>query len=50
MIRHEIDVSLDYVIAFGQRVDRPDRVSRADWDAFWRRAATISEEIKREYQ
>lgn len=35
MMKNEIDIYMDYVIAFGVRVNRPNRVSRSDWLDFW---------------
>ena len=34
-MRVEIDVSMDFVTIEGQRVNRPDHISRSDWMRFW---------------
>lgn len=30
-----IVIYMDYVVAFGVRVDRPSWMSRLDWECFW---------------
>jgi hypothetical protein len=34
-MNHEIDIYMDYVIAFGQRINRPSRISRSVWIEYW---------------
>lgn len=31
----EIEIDMDHVVAFGQRIERPDRMSRSQWLEFW---------------
>lgn len=33
----DIDVYMDHVIVNGVRVERPARISRSDWMAWWER-------------
>jgi hypothetical protein len=34
-ISSEIDVYMDYVVAFGQRIERPSRMARSQWIKYW---------------
>jgi hypothetical protein len=36
---NEIQIFMDYILIFDQRIDRPDRISRNAWMALWEKLA-----------
>jgi hypothetical protein len=34
-LKNELSVFLDYVLLFGQRIDRPDYIARSTWLSHW---------------
>lgn len=36
-MNNEIDIYMDYVVAFGQTIKKPKRISVSEWERFWRR-------------
>jgi hypothetical protein len=34
-MHNEIEVFMDYVLICGQRINRPNRISRSAWMSYW---------------
>ena len=40
-----IEIYMDHVVVFGQRVDRPDSQPRSQWLYFWEQASWVQDPL-----